>query len=381
MTSTLSVIAEQLVSPVPGGIGRYTASLLPELIATAPSGWSVEALVARHPRDLVDDLDQRFPGLARVRALPFPPRVLPELWRRGIPGTMPGGRIHATSSLAPLSARSHTVVSLHDAVPWTHPETLTPHGAAWHRAMGRRAARYADGVAVLTQAVADQLAQLEDFGDRLHVIPPAVSPSLVLPGDADERAAAIGLPERYVLTVGTLEPRKALGALIEAMATPAAPPLPLVVVGPTGWGGVSVTDAAARAGLAPNRVLALGFLSDADLAVAYDRATAFAFPSLAEGFGLPVLEAFSFGTPVVTSDDPALVEVGAGAALVVAREPAASYPARLAEGIRSLIEDSANAERNAAARRRAAEFSWRRTARAVWALHATGYSGAQFLTG
>lgn len=371
--TTLTVVAEQLASRVPGGIGRYTASLLPELIRAAPAGWQVEALVAGHPQAVVDDLAARFPGLAGVRRLPYPPRLLPELWRRGVPGTMPGGRVHAASALAPLSARSHTVVSLHDAVPWTHPETLTPHGAAWHRAMGKRAARYADGIAVLTQAVADQLAGFEDFGDRLHVVPPAVSPTLVLPGDADERAAALGLPERYVLTVGTLEPRKALGALIEAMASPAAPPLPLVVVGPTGWGGVSVTDAAARAGLGPDRVVPLGFRSDADLAVAYDRATVFAFPSLAEGFGLPVLEALSFGTPVVTSDDPALVEVGAGAALVVAREPAASYPARLAEGIRSLVEDPGDAARRAAAGlSRAADFSWRATADAVWAMHSAG---------
>jgi len=368
--TTLTVIAEQLVSPVPGGIGRYTENLLPELISAAPDGWSVEALVAGHPQPAIDDLAGRFPGLAAVRRLPYPPRLLPELWRRGVPGTMPRGRVHATSSLAPLSARSHTVVSLHDAVPWTHAETLTPHGAAWHRAMGARAARYADGVAVLTQAVADQLAGVEDFGDRLHVIPPAVSPALVLPEDVDERAAALGLPERYVLTVGTLEPRKALGALIEAMASPEAPPLPLVVVGPKGWGGVSVADAAARAGLPPERVLPLGFLSDSDLAVAYDRATVFAFPSLAEGFGLPVVEAFSFGTPVITSDDPALVEVGAGSAVVVRREPAASYPARLAAGIRSLVDDPARAARlGASGRLRAADFSWRSTAEAVWRLH------------
>ncbi|GAA4187907.1 glycosyltransferase family 1 protein [Gryllotalpicola kribbensis] len=368
--TTLTVIAEQLLAPVPGGIGRYTASLLPELIAAAPAGWQVEALVARHPEAAIAELEQRFPGLAGTRALPLPPRLMPELWRRGIPGTMPGGHVHATSSLAPLSHRSHTVVSLHDAVPWTHPETLTAHGAAWHRAMGERAARFADGVAVLTQAVADQLAEVADFGDRLHVVPPAVSPSLVLPSFADERAAALGLPDEYILTVGTLEPRKALGALIEAMASPAAPPLPLVVVGPPGWGGVSVADAAARAGLAPDRVLPLGFLPDTDLAVAYDRATVFAFPSLAEGFGLPVLEAFSFGTPVVVSDDPALVEVSAGNALVVERAPAASYPERLAAGIRSLVDGpSDSADAIGARRARAAEFTWSRTAAAVWQLH------------
>jgi glycosyltransferase involved in cell wall biosynthesis len=371
--STLTVVAEQLLARVPGGIGRYTASLLPELIATAPAGWSVDALIAAHPERDAAELSERFAGLGRVRRLPFPPRLLPELWRRGIPGTMPGGRVHATSSLAPLSTRTSTVVSLHDAVPWTHPETLTPHGAAWHRAMGARAARFADSVAVLTNAVGDQLRRFHDFGDRIHVIPPAVSPTLKPPADADARAAALGLPDRYVLTVGTLEPRKALGALIEAMASAAAPGLPLVVVGPSGWGGISVEAAAARAGLPPERIIPLGFVADADLAVAYQRASMFAFPSLAEGFGLPVLEAFSVGTPVVASDDPALVEVSAGAALIVEREPAASYPARLASAIRALHEDRAYAARlGTAGAARAAEFSWRTTAEAVWRLHTQG---------
>ena len=115
----------------------------------------------------------------------------------------------------------------------------------------------------------------------------------------------------------------------------------------------------------------LGFLDDADLSVALDRASVFAFPSLAEGFGLPVIEAFHFGTPVVHSDAPAVVEVSAGAGIAVGIADADGYPARLAAAIRSVVDNPALAERMSfAGRDRAAAFSWRDSARQVWQLHA-----------
>ncbi len=126
------------------------------------------------------------------------------------------------------------------------------------------------------------------------------------------RAAALGLPAEYVLAVGTLEPRKGLDALIRAMASPEAADLPLVVAGPPGWGGVDLAAIAAEAGLASNRLVTLGRIPDPDLAVAYDRATVFAFPSRAEGFGLPVLEAMRLGAPVVYTDVPAVLEIAGG---------------------------------------------------------------------
>ncbi len=115
----------------------------------------------------------------------------------------------------------------------------------------------------------------------------------------------------------------------------------------------------------------LGFLADADLAVALDRAAVFVFPSLAEGFGLPVIEAFSLGTPVVHSDDPALLEVSAGAGLSVEREPAVGYPSRLAGAIRSVVDDRELATRMGfEGQDRARTFSWRDAAERVWQLHA-----------
>ena len=118
-------------------------------------------------------------------------------------------------------------------------------------------------------------------------------------------------------------------------------------------------------------MVALGQLSDADLSVVLDRATVFAFPSLAEGFGLPVIEAFSFGTPVVHSDAPAVAEVAAGAGVEVPRDDAEGYPVRLAEAIRSIVDDDALAQRlGFTGIDRAAAFSWRDSAQRVWQLHA-----------
>jgi glycosyltransferase involved in cell wall biosynthesis len=171
--------------------------------------------------------------------------------------------------------------------------------------------------------------------------------------------------------MGTIDPRKGLGALIEALPMPEVGGLPLLIAGPDRRGDVSATGAAAAAGLPEDRVRALGILSDEDLAVVLRRATVFVYPSLAEGFGLPIVEAFQFGTPVIHSDDPALVEVGGGAGLIVERDHAAGYPERLAAAISRVITDRALSDRlRIQAADRARAFSWRDSAERVWQLHA-----------
>ncbi|OOB91727.1 mannosyltransferase [Rathayibacter sp. VKM Ac-2630] len=365
-----------MLARVPGGIGRYTQELTRELIATAPRGCEVEAVVSAHPPEKEEELRQRLPGLARIHRLHLGRRELSRAWQYGIGIPAGGGMIHAPSLFAPL--RSHEsrdgeqiAVTIHDTVPWTHPETLTPHGAKWHRAMAKRARKHADAVVVPTHAVAQQLSEVLDFGDRLRVIGGAVGSGLVLPDDAEERAVALGLPAEYVLSVGTLEPRKGLVSLIAAFGGASAPAIPLLIVGPTGWGELDIAAVADEQGLDEHRVRALGVLSDADLAVVLDRATLFVYPSIAEGFGLPVLEAMHFGVPVVHSDDPALLEVAADAGVAVERGDAKDYPDRLALAMSSVLADTAlRARLSVAGRDRARAFSWRDSAERVWALHA-----------
>jgi glycosyltransferase involved in cell wall biosynthesis len=376
--TTLRVVVDQILAPVPGGIGRYTVELTRGLIATAPRGCDVEGVVAAHPQADYDRVDDLLPGLSGLAKAPLGRRELSLAWQSGLIGLPGRGMVHSTSLLAPLSRHdrslepsTQTVVTIHDTVPWTHPHTLTPRGVRWHKAMARRAHRFADAVVVPTHAVADDLAERFDFGDRLRVIGGAVSSDLAVPSDADSIADALDLPPAYALSVGTLEPRKGIEPLIQAMGHADAPEIPLLIVGPDGWGDVSIADIVTREGLPEGRVRSLGFVSDAQLAVLLQRASVFVFPSLAEGFGLPVVEALSLGTPTVISDTPALVEVAADAAVVVARDDPAGYPERLARAMYQVVNDVELSTRlGVVGLDRSHAFSWTDSADKVWQLHA-----------
>ncbi|MEJ3403540.1 glycosyltransferase family 1 protein [Rathayibacter sp. YIM 133350] len=374
--TTLKVVLEQLLAPVPGGIGRYTDDLTTALIAQAPPGCDVVGIVSAVDEGTIAGLRGRVTGLAAVETLSLRRRELAIAWRYGVLTGLKGSIVHAPSLLAPLSrhersSHGQVAVTIHDAVPWTHPETLTPHGVAWHRAMAERAHRHADAIIVPTHAVALELNEHVDFGDRVRVVGGAVSPRLSLPADEDARAVRLQLPDSYLLSVGTLEPRKGIRSLIKALSLPEATDLPLLVVGPKGWGGVDIDALAAEVGLPEGRVRALGYLDDADLAVVLSRSTLFVMPSLAEGFGLPLLEAMYFGRPVVHSDAPALVEVAGGAGTVVERDDSATYAQRLSVAITELVGDEARRARlGVLARDRARAYSWRDSADRVWQLHA-----------
>jgi len=376
--STLRVIVDQILAPVPGGVGRYAEELTRALIETAPVGASVAGIVSASPEDQYETLAQKLPGLSELYKSPLARRELSLAWQHGFT-ILPGkGMVHATSLLAPLyrhdrvnDRENQTAVTIHDVVPWTHPETLTPRGVRWHKAMAARAYKYADAVIVVTHAVAGQLSEYFDFGDRLRVVGGAVSSTMTVPEDADERAVTLALPERYLLAVGTLEPRKGLEPLIRSLALPQTDDIPLLVVGPAGWGDVDVASIAADAGLAPSRVRTLGYLSNEDLATTISRATAFVFPSLAEGFGLPVLEAMSLGTPVIHSDDPAVMEVASDAGVAVELKDPPGYPERLADAIGAVVGDEDLRTRmRFQGIDRSHAFSWRASAEKVWQLHA-----------
>jgi glycosyltransferase involved in cell wall biosynthesis len=277
--------------------------------------------------------------------LPLPRRPLIAVWERGLGPRIAADVVHAPTPLHPPRRDRPLVVTVHDAVAWTHPETLTPRGVAWHRTMIARAAETADLLVVPTQAVAVELARHVALRTVL-VVGEGVSPDLVLPADADERAARLKLPERYLLTVGSLEPRKGLRELVAALDGS----LPLLCAGPSGWG-----DGAPAAG-----ARLLGRVSDPDLAVLMSRATALVVPSHDEGFGLPLLEGMSFGTPVLTSDAPALVEVAGGAALAVPL-------AELRDGLQQITGDESLRSRlRRDGPRRAADFSWVNAAETLW---------------
>lgn len=357
----LGILLEQCLSPVPGGTGRYSRELAAALTRRAETADSVSGWVACH-RDVGL---AAIPGVAGPKRLPLGRRGLAAAWGRGLGPRVPGDVVHAPTPLAPPRGRRPLVVTVHDAVPWTHPETLTPRGVAWHRRAIARAAATADLIVVPTRAVAAALADVVALRNVL-VVGEGISPALALPTDADARAQRLALPPSFLLTVATLEPRKGLDLLFDALATETAPRLPLLIVGPKGWGDIDVQNEARRRGLAGS-IRVMGWLEDADLAVLFSRATVLVAPSRAEGFGLPVLEAMAAGTPVVTSADPALVEVGGGATTV-----AGAGVHGLAQALAELIDNPSRAALQAArGRRRASDFSWDRSADELWrAYHA-----------
>jgi glycosyltransferase involved in cell wall biosynthesis len=347
----LVAIAEQLLAPVPGGTGRYTRELLRAMAATAPGGWELTSVVSSSGDAARATVD----GVRGPRVLRLPRRALIAAWEHGVPLWPGGDSVHAMTPLAPPRSRGRgLVVTVHDAVPWSHPGTLTPRGVAWHRRTIARAARHADAVVVPTTAVAEELARHVELSAR--VIGEGVT-SLAEPAEVP------GLPPRYVLAVGTVEPRKGFDHLVRAMAALDAP---LVIVGQHGWGGVDLRAIADECGLPRERLRLLGAISDAELATVLRNASVLAMPSLAEGFGLPLLEAMSVGVPVVHSDAPALVEVAGGAGLAVPR----ADPDALASALRTMLDDPIRrAECVKAGRRTAQRFTWERAAHDVWRLH------------
>jgi len=370
----VGVLAEQLAAPVPGGTGRYTASLLAALDEGSLAQDRLTFVTAWHADGAMVALHESLPAGRPVRRLPVGRRLLARLWERGSGPRLTGfDVVHAPTLLVPVLGAGRLVVTVHDAVPWTHPETLTPRGVSFHKRMAARAAASAAAVLTPTRAVADQLLAVLPAlaADRVHVLPPGLDPLLGQwlahgPAEEDSVAARLDLPpEGFVLFVGTREPRKGLDVLLQAMARPSAPPLPLLVVGPPGWGGVDVAADAQAAGLG-ERVRVLGRLGDAALATCYRRAHVLAVPSRAEGFGFPVLEGLAAGVPVVTSADPALLETGAGAVLSVPVGDADALAVALA---RSVGGGDDVAERVSRGRRRAAAATWSDAATRLWQLY------------
>jgi glycosyltransferase involved in cell wall biosynthesis len=376
--TTLRVIIDDMLARTPNGISRYTEELTRALIAHAPTGCKVEGIVSASTEPEYASILAKLPGLTGLHKSVLARRELVAAWQHGFTRIPGGGMIHATSLLAPLSRHDrlngsgHQIaVTIHDVNAWTHPSSLGSRRVAWHKAMVQRAYKYADAIIVPSHAVADQLSEIVDFGARVRVIGGAVASSLTLPTDADARAKRLELPEKYILAMGGLEPRRGISMLLEALARDGATSIPLLIVGPDDSETGAVAAAAATAGLPRGQVRAMSYLDDPDLAVVLSRATVLVVPSLAEGFGLPVLEAFHLGTPVVHSDAPAIIETAGGAGLAVPLDDLAGYPARLADAVNRVATDEKLATTlSIRGLDRAGLFNWRTAAEKVWQLHA-----------
>jgi alpha-1,3-rhamnosyl/mannosyltransferase len=267
--------------------------------------------------------------------------------------------LHLTAPV-PLAGRLGVPVltSVHDTFLFSHPEWFTPLRRRRTRRWWRAAARWSDHV--LASSAATRAALERDLG-----VPPERS-SVSLLGTRlapPAPAAPAQVPaEPFLLSVGTLEPRKNLRAVLEALAQVKArrgTAPPLLLAGARGWGDAGLEGAVGRLGLARD-VHLLGFVSDARLAELYASARALVYTSLDEGFGFPPLEAMACGCPVIASRAGSIPEVVGDAALLA--DP--GRPAEIASAVEVLLDDPERArDLGSRGRRRAQELTWEATAR------------------
>lgn len=354
----VDLVAEQLLQPVPGGIGTYVRMLM----RTVPRfGVEVEPVVAWHRGAELAEA-----GLSQARRLRRPRQVLYRRWSRGRRPQAGGhGKIvHAPSLAFPPKDSRPLVVTVHDTLFLDFPEAYPDRGLQFHqRALGRL--RDADLVIVPSQAVAASLAKLPDPPERVRVVP--MGSDLTAPSDAerDRVLERLAVQRPYVLWVGTVEPRKNPEGVVHGFANaiesgvPRSEDLNLYLVGPPGWWRGELAEFL-EARKMTDRVRRLGFQPRRALAALYAGAEAFLFPSLAEGFGLPVVEAMSCGCPVVTSNRSALPEIVGAAGLLCDPDDEASIGSALAKVLR---DRELAGDLGRLGRKRAAEFTWERTAR------------------
>jgi len=273
-------------------------------------------------------------------------------------------------NVVPLSGLVPSVVTVHDLAFLAYPEAFSTAKRRYLTAMTRLSVRRARHIIAVSAHTRDDL--VYHFGvrpERITVIPNAADERYRPADTADDIArfkAANNLPDRFILFVGTLEPRKNLRRLIEAFALLSSddPSVKLAIVGASGWLTSDLAPLVQSRGLS-DRIIFTGYVSDDDLPRWYQAATVFCYPSLYEGFGLPVLEAMACGVPVVTSRTSSLPEVAGDAALLI--DP--TDVRGLANTLQSVLADDARRQAmSAAGIARSHAYSWERTAAATLAV-------------
>jgi glycosyltransferase involved in cell wall biosynthesis len=353
-----------------GGIGRYTRELVAALLA-GDDGNAYRLFSAKPPAaPPVPDALPEGPFISRHIA-PLSDRWLYRLWHRlrlPLPVELFTGRVDLFHSpdfvLPPLRKGTPTLLTVHDLSFVHYPETFTPALVNYLQRV------VPEAVGRATRVLADSEATRRDLeavwgvpAEKITVLYSGVDERFQPVTKAGKLAAArqkygIG-PEPYLLAVSTVQPRKNYAMLIRAFGSVAAQhPHNLVIAGGKGWLYEDVMAEVARQGL-EGRVHFTGFVADGDLPALYSAASLFVFPSLYEGFGLPLLEAMACGVPVVASDASSLPEVAGEAAVLLSPEDEVGWSATMN---RLLAAPQERAHLVAAGFRQARRFRWQRAA-------------------
>jgi glycosyltransferase involved in cell wall biosynthesis len=357
------MVVEQSWQPVPGGSGTYIARLSESITETEPDVELV-GVRAAHRRG-ASPQPQLVPSVSRTVVAPLPRRALYDAWNwAGAPRAehLVAGVdvVHATTWAVPPTRRP-LVVTVHDLAFLRTPEHFTPRGARYFTRSLERTRAEATRVVVPSAATRDDCVEAGIEPERLVVVPHGVRVPTVAPTEVARFRERVGLARPYVLWCGTVEPRKNVDRLVEAFDAADLPePMDLALVGPTGWGA-----GPARHVERPDRAVRhLGRLSEDDLHRAYAGAAAFCYPSLWEGFGMPVLEAMAHAVPVVTSAGTSMAEFVSDAGVLV--DPL--DPGAIARGLEEAL-GSRGPDLGARGRAAAAALTWERAARATVAAY------------
>ncbi|WP_266081612.1 glycosyltransferase family 4 protein [Haladaptatus caseinilyticus] len=349
----IGINARVLTKPNPTGVSRYTHKLL-------------EALVQQE-----DDFEYVLFG---VESIPEPFTEFPTVTNAGVPTPAHSGHrahiweqttlpkaidrhdldvFHTPAGQPPVIARTPLVTTIHDISPISHPEWFSRAYATVYRILTPLAVRTSDRLLTVSKFAQEEITNYypRSAGKTLvtynGVTPPNGSGKII--DDLSE--------DRFILSVGATNPRKNLKSLVRSYRhyrENVSNPVDLVLAGPD-------RDVFASNDLPDvSGVHALGFVSDPELTWLYRNAATLAYPSLYEGFGLPIVEAMHVGTPVITSDRGAMAEIAGDAALLA--DP--NDPEEIAKCIERVVNsDTFSTELARQGRSRAAEFTWERTAR------------------
>jgi alpha-1,3-rhamnosyl/mannosyltransferase len=359
----VTVLSNCIANSSVDGIGQYTKNLKEELctqenIEVTPFSFKVPV-----PKSVADNnhVETLFPYAPSV--LCSSTTLLPFIGSRKLRRSV--DIIHATDHLIPNMGKTPVVATLMDAIPLSHPQWVSYKHRELKNFMWRRASRWATHIVTISEY--SKMEIITHFGvkeENITAIPLAVDKKwFEVPSQKsiNEVRTALKLPEKYYLCVGTIQPRKNIERVVAAHLTlPEAvrSQCPLVIVGRSGWGCEEIVNALTKEEYG-DRIKWVRYVDDESLKVLTSCASALVFPSLYEGFGLPVLEAMAAGLPVITSNISSLPEVSGDAALLV--DPFDSD--LIATAMLKIVEDSLLAdELSQKGIERAKLFTWEETA-------------------